>query len=312
LPKLVNLGSLCVDHVYRVAHLVGRGETVSSRSHDIFAGGKGLNQSLAAARAGAAVSHVGCVGRDGEDLIRTLRDDGVNTAGIRVLDGASGHAVIQVNDHGENAIVISGGANRCLSEEDFDTALDQLGPGDWLLLQNEINDLALVLDRAAARGIRVAFNVAPADERVADYDLSHVHLLLVNGLEARALVPPAVAVGDDGQVARWLARRYPVADVVLTAGADGLVHAHGQLLEHVPAFSVHAVDETGAGDAFTGYLLAGLLAGLSLTDSLRLGAAAGALAVTVPGAASAIPHAEAVRDLLNRMDSPGKSITAGA
>ncbi|HEY5645128.1 MAG TPA: PfkB family carbohydrate kinase, partial [Pseudomonadales bacterium] len=281
MPKLVNLGSLCVDNVYRVTHLAGPGETVASHGHQVFAGGKGLNQSLAAARAGARVVHVGCVGPDGELLTQTLRDAGVDTGGVRAMaDQASGHAVIQVDDAGQNAIVIAGGANRCLSAADARYAMDRVAPGDWLLLQNEINDLPRVLEMAVQRRLRLAFNVAPADDRVTGYDLSAVDLLVVNGVEARALVPNAVRKGSDLDVAGWLARRYPRADVVLTAGDQGLVHVKQERASHLPAIPVRAVDETGAGDAFTGYLLAGLLSGLGFAGSLRLGAAAGALAVT--------------------------------
>ena len=110
MPKLVNLGSLCVDNVYRVGSIAAAGETVASASHDVFPGGKGLNQSIAAARAGAQVVHVGCVGGDGDWLRDTLAAEGVDVSGVRIVDGSSGHAVIQVNDRGENAIVIAGGA----------------------------------------------------------------------------------------------------------------------------------------------------------------------------------------------------------
>ncbi|MGE0623043.1 MAG: ribokinase [Pseudomonadales bacterium] len=311
MPKLVNLGSLCIDHVYRVPHLAGTGETVASSSHELHAGGKGLNQSLAAARAGARVVHVGCVGTDGDFLIRTLRDDRIDVDGIRILpDVGSGHAVIQVNDRGENAIVIAGGANRCLTETDITRALDALEPGDWLLLQNEINDLPAILAAAAGRQARLAFNVAPVDAEVAGYDLSCVDLLVVNVLEGRALVPEMAGEEESG-IAAWLADRYPQADIVLTCGAEGLIHARGSTLTHLPAFAVAAVDETGAGDAFTGYLLGGLLAGLSVPDALRQGAAAGALAVTVAGAASAIPRLDAVRRLLTDDRASARSVRAG-
>ena len=165
MPKLVNLGSLCIDNVYRVPELTGPGETVASVSYEVFPGGKGLNQSIAAARAGAEVIHAGCVGKDGVWLKDTLSAEGVDVTGVRVVDTASGHAVIQVNDAGENAIVITGGANRVLEADQVDAVLAQVEPGDWLLLQNEINDLNGVLRAAAKRRCRVAFNVAPVDGR---------------------------------------------------------------------------------------------------------------------------------------------------
>ena len=285
MPKLVNLGSLCIDNVYRVAGIAGPGETVASNSHQVFAGGKGLNQSIAAARGGAAVVHVGCVGADGDWLRQTLAAEGVDVRGVRIADGASGHAVIQVNDAGENAIVIAGGTNRSLTAADMERALSQVEDGDWLLLQNEINDLAGVLRHSRESGCRVAFNVAPVDGREAGYDLDGVALLIVNEIEAAAL-----AGQDEPQAAlAVLTERYPDADVVLTLGSDGLVHARAGATTVLPAFRADAVDETAAGDAFIGFLMASLLAGETMAQALRSGAAAGALAVAKAGAASSIP-----------------------
>ncbi len=241
------------------------------------------------------MAQVGCVGDDGQMLIDVLKDAGVDVEGVRTIAGASsGHAVIQVNDAGENAIVIAGGTNRLLTTHDIDAALSGLGAADWLLLQNEINALPEVLSRAKTSPARVAFNVAPVDGRESEYDLDAVDLLIVNEHEARALVPAAVATASDATVARWLQDAHPAMDVVLTAGAEGLHAVLGGRPIQLPALSVQAVDETAAGDAFIGYLLAGLLEGLGGPDALALGAAAGALAVTAAGAASSIPDREAV------------------
>lgn len=292
--KLVNLGSLCIDHVYSVPEITGPGETVASLGHEVFPGGKGLNQSVAAARAGAEVTHFGCVGEDGAWLKEVLAEAGVDASGVRVATGASGHAVIQVNAAGENAIVIAGGSNRELTEADVTSALDALGPGDWLLLQNEINDLEGVLAAAADRGARVAFNVAPVDGREAGYDLSGTALLIVNEIEAAAL-----AGEDDPPAAlRSLCQRYPNMDVVLTLGREGLLYANRDETRTMPAYSVQAVDETAAGDAFIGYLMATLLAGDEMAPALRKASAAGALAVTRAGAASSIPPPAEVEALL--------------
>jgi ribokinase len=299
LAKLVNLGSACIDHVYRVPALARPGETVSSLSHQTFPGGKGLNQSLAAARAGADVHHFGCIGGDGELLREVLQHAGVDVTGLRTLEaGASGHAVIQVSEQGENAIVIAGGANRRIDEQDRDAVRDCLAPGDWLLLQNEINDLPAALDLARDCGARTAFNLAPVDGREVAYELGAVDLLIVNEIEARALVPHSIAARDHAAVAGWLADTHPGMTVVLTAGAGGLIHAEGGRVQSIPAFVVEAVDETAAGDAFIGYLLAGLLTGMPMHEALRCGSAAGALAVTRAGAASAIPARNEVLAML--------------
>ena len=294
MPKLVNLGSLCIDNVYRVASIAGPGETIASASHEVFPGGKGLNQSIAAARGGADVVHVGGIGEDGVWLRDTLAAQGVDTGGLRIADAPSGHAVIQVNDAGENAIVIAGGANRVLTADDVAGALDRVAPGDWLLLQNEINDLESVLQSAYARNCQVAFNVAPVDGREAGYDLSGVALLIVNEIEAAALA------GTNGHEAAVdaLRQRYPRADIVLTIGRDGLIHARPNGRSVLPAYAVTAVDETAAGDAFIGYLMAALIAGEPMARALRLASAAGALAVTKAGAASSIPHRADVHALV--------------
>ena len=292
--KLVNLGSLCIDHVYSVPDITGAGETVASLGHEVFPGGKGLNQSVAAARAGAEVMHFGCVGEDGSWLKDVLAEAGVDASGVRVANGASGHAVIQVNPAGENAIVIAGGTNRNLTEADVAAALDALGADDWLLLQNEINDLEGVLAAAAERGARVAFNVAPVDGREAGYDLSATALLIVNEIEAAALAGEE----DPSAALNALRERYPNMDVVLTLGRDGLLHAAADETRTMAAFAVQAVDETAAGDAFIGYLMAALLAGEDIASALRTASAAGALAVTKAGAASSIPTPAEVESLI--------------
>jgi len=293
--------------VYRVAALVGAGETLASSSHRVFPGGKGLNQSLAAARAGVEVLQFGCVGGDGQMLLEILRDAGVDTRGVRTLSAeTSGHAVIQVNDHGENAIVIAGGANRMLTDVDWQAALSSLERGDWLLLQNEINGLPEILRLAGDTPGRVAFNVAPVDGREQGYDLTSVDLLIVNEVEARALPgspTSATTERSDRAVAQALAVAHPGMDVVLTCGRNGLVYAKGDSTTDLPAFEVTAVDETAAGDAFIGYLLAELIAGEPIADALRVGSAAGALAVTMAGAASSIPEPDAVRTLLAEVQS---------
>lgn len=294
MPKLVNLGSLCIDQVYRVPNIANAGETVASLGRGTYPGGKGLNQSLAAARAGVAVSHVGCVGADGEWLKTALRESGVEVSGVRSVAGGSGHAIIQVDAAGQNAIVVVGAANRAVEETDLEVALGQMYAGDWLLIQNEINDLERVLAGAARRGVALAFNLAPVDGRERGYDLSSVKLLIVNEIEAAALAgvkQPSAALARIGE-------RLPDTDVVLTLGGEGLLYAGPSGQGSTPAFAVQAVDETGSGDAFIGYLMAGLLQGLGLPDALVLGAAAGGLAATREGAASSIPDLESVRGLI--------------
>ena len=296
MPKLINLGSLCIDNVYSVTTIATVGETVASQNHAVFPGGKGLNQSLAASKAGVDVHHIGCVGEDGIWLKELLADAGVNVSDVRQVEIRSGHAVIQVDSAGQNSIVISGGANRSIQPLDRDVALTLLQPGDWLLLQNEINDIEALLQEASDRDVNIAFNVAPVDGREKNYSLDAVELLIVNEVEAAAL-----AQETDLEIALdALCGRYPTTHVVLTLGRDGLLHGIWGHREKLAAYLVEAVDETAAGDAFVGYLMAGLLSGEDYLKALQLGSAAGALAVTQRGAASSIPE---YADVLAMLDS---------
>jgi ribokinase len=294
--QLVNLGSLCIDNVYGVNAIARPGETLTAQSYRRFMGGKGLNQSLAAAAAGVATMHVGCVGTDGDELVATLARAGVDTHAIRRHESLpSGHAVIQVDTTGANAIVIVGGANRGLQPADFEVALSAVDANGWLLLQNEINDLDHVLAAARTRNVRVAFNVAPADTRVSGYDLGGVDLLIVNEIEAAAL--SGAARPEDAL--DTLTRRQPKQHVVVTCGEHGLHYGLGAQRLSMPAFRVAAVDATAAGDAFIGYLMAGLIEGRPVAAALTAGSAAGALAVTRAGAADSIPTAAEVARMLN-------------
>ena len=294
MPKLVNLGSLTIDNVYSVPNITAAGETVASLEYAVHPGGKGLNQSIAAARAGARVVHVGCVGSDGTWLKRELSKSGVGVAAVRETDAPSGHAVIQVNPSGENAIVITGGANRTLENADIETAFSACEADDWLLLQNEINKMEDIFEIASNRREKIALNLAPVDERIGNYDLGPVDLLIVNEVEAQALSGRSAVDG----AFEALCARYPSCDVVVTLGRDGLRYGKGSERIALGAFDVEAVDETGAGDAFVGYLIAALLEGRPIRDALIAGSAAGALAATRAGAASSIPDREAVASLI--------------
>jgi ribokinase len=285
--KVLNFGSLNVDHVYRVPHIARPGETVAGSSYLRFAGGKGANQSVALARAGAAVAHAGSIGPEGLWLRERLAAEGVDVLDIRVAEGPGGHALIQVDDKGQNSIVLFAGANAMIGAEHLRTALQRLQPGDVLLLQNEINATPDLLSAGRAAGVRVVFNPAPMSAAVLDYPLDAVDLLIVNEHEAAAL-----AGGTD--VESWLAglaRRLPRADLCLTLGADGAVYqqAGGQRWQ-CPAPRVKAVDTTAAGDTFIGYYLAAVLRGAAEPAALRAACRAAAVSVTRPGAMDSIPR----------------------
>lgn len=289
-PRILCFGSLNIDDVFRVAHLVRPGETISSHSYQTFAGGKGFNQSIALARAGAAVSHAGQIGADGLWLRAMLAENGADVTHVRVSETPSGHAIIQVDDGGENAIILYGGANQAIEPDWMDQVLADFGEGDYLLVQNEISHMPHLLRRAGERGLTIVFNPAPMTPAVADYPLAWVRLFVVNETEGAALTGEEAA---EAILARMVAR-FPAAATVLTLGSQGAIYAAGAERITVPAYPVQAVDTTAAGDTFTGYFLACLARDWGIEASLRQAAKAAALCVTRAGAAPSIPTAAEV------------------
>lgn len=293
--RILNFGSLNVDYVYQVDEFLQPGETKLADSRSVQPGGKGLNQSIALARAGAEVHHAGALGDDGALLQRTLEEAGVNTGSLRRLDAAGGHTVIQVNSKGENCILLYGGTNQMLTEEYVDDALSRFGSGDLLLLQNETNLIGYIMERAHQRGMKIAFNAAPMDERALAYPLGVVSWLIVNEIEGAALA----GVEREQDVLRVLAEKYPHAAIVLTLGSRGCLYAKGDTAIEQPAHDVvRVVDTTAAGDVFVGYFLEAVMRGAPARDALQRASAASALAIQKPGAANSIPAAAEVERAL--------------
>lgn len=294
--KILNFGSMNLDHSYEVDHFVRPGETLAAQSVEISCGGKGLNQSVALARAGALVWHGGCVGRGGEPLLALLQASGVNTTCLRPVDVPQGHAVIQREAGGENGILLYGGSNRAVTPAQIEQTIARFEPGDWLLLQNEVNGLSALLAAGAARGLTIALNPSPCDAALAELDLSSVAWLILNKGEAEQLT----GFAEPERVRAALHRRWPQMRVVLTLGAAGSVLLAPEGVWRQPAYPAQAVDTTGAGDTFTGYFLAGLLRGLPWARCLEMASCAAALSVMRPGAADSIPILQQVEAALER------------
>lgn len=287
--RVLNFGSLNVDHVYRVPHIVRPGETLGSGSYARFAGGKGANQSVALARAGAAVWHAGMVGPESAWLRARLAGDGVRTEFIRVGEEPGGHAIIQVEEgSGQNSIVLYGGANQSIAPEHVMQALAAFAPGDILLLQNEINATAALVRRGHAAGLRVCLNPAPMDSAVLDFPLELLDLLIVNEHEGEALSGER----EPERILDALAAKLPQTRLCLTLGKDGVMfRAVGGSTIFQAASAHKPVDTTAAGDTFIGYFLAGELAGKTVPEALAYASEAAGLSVTRPGAMDSIPWA---------------------
>ncbi|GHS86782.1 ribokinase [Synergistales bacterium] len=289
--KILNIGSINIDYVYDVRHFVRPGETISANSLNVFPGGKGLNQSIAFARAGASIYHAGRVGADGRGMIEVMRDSGVNTDLIDSSGKATGHAIIQVNDSGENCIILFPGANREFDGDFIDSALADFGAGDFLVLQNEINNISYCIEAAHKRGLRVAFNLAPFGSEIKNYPLELVDFFLFNEIEGREL--SGVYESDD--ILNKMASLFPNASFVLTLGKDGVRYkdAHRTLSHGI--YDVPVVDTTAAGDTFTGFFISALVEGEPTAEALRIASIASAIAVSRKGASSSVPKLSEVR-----------------
>lgn len=292
--RVLNFGSMNLDYVYQVDHFVQAGETLSASSQTVKAGGKGLNQSIALARAGAEVWHAGCMGAGGGMLRELLRGSGVHDEYLRSVDTLQGNAVIQVNPAGENCILLFGGSNVCITEDQIAETLSHFSAGDWLVLQNEVNLIGEMVEQAARKGMRIALNPSPYNDKLSGVDFSKISWILVNEIEAEQLS----GCREPEKAWEVIHQRYPLLSVLITLGAAGSaawsVRDGAIEISRQEAFPVQAVDTTAAGDTYTGYFISGLMRGLSLRDCMRQAAKAAAIAVTKPGAAESIPTRDQV------------------
>lgn len=283
--KILNFGSCNLDYVYSMDHIVCPGETLASANMQIFPGGKGLNQSIATARAGARVFHAGCVGSDGQLLLDILRESGVDTSYLKQVEAKNGHAIIQVTKDGENSIFLFAGSNAMITEKWIDRVLEDFGAGDLLLLQNEINNIPLLVEKAHSKGMWILLNPSPFDNSILKLPMEKLSGLILNQVEAKGFSDSE----DPALSLEFFRKSYPHLMIMLTLGKQGCVYAQGETVLHQKAFSVTALDTTAAGDTFTGYFVAGLAAGLPMAQILEQASAASAIAVTRSGAAPSIP-----------------------
>lgn len=285
--QLLVFGSLNIDHTYRMPHLVREGETLSSASYAKSEGGKGFNQATALAKAGLPVHFAGAIGEDGLFLRDYLNSLGVNTDHIRVLDMPTGHALIQVDEQGSNAIILFGGANQAITEEQINDVLARFDAGDYLLLQNEISRGETILRKAHAKGLHVILNPSPISPNLLHWPFDLVDWLILNEIEGCDLTGQT----DPEAILTALQERLHIPHIVLTLGEKGAIYADPDVCLHQAALPANVVDTTAAGDTFTGYFFASILSGKSPAEALRRAAAAASLAIGQPGAAKSIPFA---------------------
>lgn len=292
--RVLNFGSMNLDYVYTVDHMVLPGETQNSQGMNTFLGGKGFNQSTALAKAGVDVYHAGLIGEEGKIFRDTAKEYGIRDKYIKVCEEKNGHTIIQVDKTGQNCILLYGGANRAITREFVDEVLSGFEKGDIILLQNEINELDYIIDKAYEKGMQIFLNPSPFDGGLDACDLSKVSCFLLNEIEGGQIAGET----EPDKIIDGILAKYENAKVVLTLGGEGSMYADKEKRCRQPIYKVETVDTTAAGDTFTGYFIAGLLQEKHIEEILRMSAVAAGIAVSRPGAAPSIPYMEEVEKLL--------------
>ncbi len=289
--KLLDFGSLNIDHTYQLPHLVRPGETLASDSYHKSEGGKGFNQAVALAKAGQEVYLAGAIGQDGLFLRDYLQELGVHTEHLCVLDAPTGHAMIQLDTEGQNCIILFGGTNGMITEAMIDEVLADFGAGDYLLLQNEISHVDSILRAAHAKGMHIILNPSPMSPELLTWPLELVEWFILNEIEGADITGKT----QPEEMLDELLRRYPACHVVLTLGERGSIYADAAQRIDQSIVTAHTVDTTAAGDTFTGYFIHALLQGEAIQQALKTAACASAITVSRPGAGRSIPTAEEVQ-----------------
>lgn len=292
--KILNFGSCNIDYVYTVDHIVKPGETITGNRLEIFPGGKGLNQSIAIARAGTKVYHAGILGNDAEILLNTLKGSGADTRYIKTADIKNGHAIIQVNAQGQNSIFVYPGSNDMITTDFVDSVLENFNPGDIILLQNEINNIKYIIDKAYENKMLIALNPSPINEKISEIDFRKLTYIILNEIEAREIS------GSDNieEILLFFSSNYPKLKVMLTLGGDGCIYTENGIRFSHPIFKTEVIDTTAAGDTFTGYFISEISKGEKPKNAIKIASCAAAVSVSRKGAAPSIPTFREVSDAL--------------
>jgi ribokinase len=290
--KILVYGSLNIDLIFSVDHIVRPGETISSSALVRSAGGKGANQSAALAKAGMKVFIAGKIGGDGSFLLEQLQSYGVDTRHVMRWEGFTGQALIQVDKTGQNSIILNAGGNGAIRSDEIVPVLENFRQGDIVLLQNEIPLSGEIMTEAKKRGMKVCLNPSPFDERIEKLPLELSDILFVNEIEGAGLAgldnPEIPALQDT------LTKRFPETEIILTAGKDGAYYSKGDERAKGDIVDIPVVDTTAAGDTFTGYYLAARAKNCAVKDALTLACKAASITVSRKGAMQSIPFAAEV------------------
>lgn len=275
---IYNLGSINIDHIYTLPHLVRAGETLAATDMQSALGGKGANQSIAIARAGGQVCHGGMINQGDVSWLKEMIDAGVETSFIIHSDLPTGHAIVAVDGKtAENQIILSPSCNANIPDDLVTTLLGNATSDDWALAQNETNKTAYFLKAAKAKGMKICYSAAPFIADITADLLPLVDLLIVNEGEYQDL-KSHIGHGDFG-----------LDHLIITKGGDGAFYQGVEGEFEIAAHQVDAVDTTGAGDTYLGYVLAGLDQSMGVKAAMEMASTAAAIQVTRFGASAAIP-----------------------
>lgn len=294
--RILNIGSMNIDYVYKVEHIVSEGETQNVLLVETNVGGKGLNQSVAAARAGGTVFHAGMIGKEGKILIDFLKKSEVDISLVSLCDKDQGHAVIQVDKQGRNSILVYGGSNKMVTKEYIDKVLDEFSSEDILMVNNEVSEAEYMLKKAYEKKMKTVFNASPIDNILLNMDLINVTYLVVNEIEGEALSGEK----EPKMMLESILHKYHDIKIILTLGPDGSMYRDKEKTINQGSYKVEAKDTTAAGDTYMGYLVAGLANELQIEDCMKTASMAAAIAVTKHGAAETIPYITLVNKELNQ------------
>ena len=288
--KVLCFGSANLDHVYKVDHFTVPGETQGCLEYNIKCGGKGVNQAIAMALAGNDTYFAGIIGSDGGLLKDALVDKGVHIDYMKISNKPTGHAIIEVDQSGQNHILLYGGTNKEIDFEYIDEVLSHFSKGDIVVLQNEINNVPYIIERCYEKEMKIFFNAAPYDIAVKNYPIEKVTWLVVNETEGAALSNEE----DYEKIIQTLKQKYPHTHILFTMGKEGSRVLTDKEDIKVEALKVNAVDTTGAGDTYIGYFVRGIVEEMPLLETAQMATKASAIAVTRFGAVDSIDRKSVV------------------
>ncbi len=297
--KVLNFGSCNIDYVYLLSHFVNSGETTNAHNMAQSLGGKGFNQSIAIAKSGEKVYHVGNIGQDGAAFRSELEKLNINVDFLKTVDAPTGHAIIQVNDKGENCIIIYSGANFCVTEDFVDDVISNFEKDDIIVLQNEINNLEYIVSAAYKKGMKICLNPSPFNDVIETLDFNKLYAIFINEVEGYQLTGKKIPK----EILSCLGEKYNNLKIVLTLGSKGSMYYSPATEEEYicPAFNVKVEDTTSAGDTFLGYFIYGLINELNIEEVLKIASVASALAVSKKGSSNSIPEISEVKKALKTL-----------